>query len=196
MIDVITAVCKFVETFACHPPDIAPYSKEQIIKGWENNTRLPKNTTQFCTVTLQSSIQHGTNAYHYERSIEMPEKVDWTTAQNIEHIVQLDFCGVSPREPPHVTLERANQVRLIAWDFMGPAFFKAQDPRLSLLYTEDVMDMSGFDDTHLLTHRYQLKLHISEVIFRTIPTPSFGGIKLAIREVGEGHVITNINGAY
>ena len=178
MTDVVTVACRFIQRYACSPPDIAPYSCEQIIKGWENFSVLPRDTAQFCTVTLTTSTRHGTNAYRCVNAVEVPDAVEWTTAETVEHVIQADFCGASPKSPPHITLARANQARLIAGDFEGVEFFARSDPRLSLLYCDDVMNFTGLDDTHLFSHRYQIKLHVSEVISRTLIQPGFDALVL------------------
>ena len=180
MIDVLAITYDFVQQFA-KGFDMPGYESEQIVQGFQNMASLPEGTHEFCTITLLSSIKHGSD-WHYWTNVRKtdPEPFEQHLKAVIEDIVQIDMCSAEPFTQPQVTQERAQALQLAANSNIATEFYEHESGGdLTCLYAEDVQNLSGFDETKTYSARYMLRLHLGMKAHAVYKSDYF--IKIAVR---------------
>lgn len=176
-IDILGAVYDFVQTYAWQPSDerSKQYTDEQIVRGIQNAAVLPHDTVEFCVLTLTQTIRHGTNVERYAVQVGEGEEPTYKDQyrEKLEHIIQIDFCSAEPYQDQEVTAERASIIEMLSRSHIATSFFKTKYNTLNCLYSEDVQNMTRWDDTKNYTSRFSVRLHLEEILLREITSEYF-----------------------
>lgn len=186
MSDPLGVVYQFVRDFAYQEGESSPLSEDQVIRGWQNSSFLPAGTTEFCVLTLRDGVRQGSNVYRFT---DDGDNMIMHVKKNIDLSVQIDFNSAEPYIDPIVTRNRAEIVEQLINSYIGPAYFKQKDEDLSVLYAEDVKNLSGFDETKTFTARYMVMLHLSQRIDKHLPIDYFTSVRIKTENVDVHHPI-------
>lgn len=180
LIDVLTVVhafvCKFAQIDAAGVPKLEP---EQVLRGWQALGLLP-SADEVCIITLinstRTSLDSPTHCLVSDNEATEPSQLQ--IEQRLEHVVQIDFAGVSQRIDSSVTKRRADQIYMIAHSPYAPNFFHSISPDFSCLYCDPPISFGELDGSHALRHRHTLSLHVSENQYMRLPVSTFGKVAL------------------
>lgn len=186
MSDPLGVVYQFIRDFAYQEGESSPLSENQVIRGWQNLAYLPKDTTEFCVLTLRDGARQGSNVYQFT---DDGEDMNMHVMKNLDLIVQVDFNSAEPYVDPIVTRNRAEIVEQLINSYVGPKYFKDKDENLSVLYAEDVKNLSGLDETKTMTARYMVMLHLSQRIDKHLPIDYFTSVHIKTENVDVHHPI-------
>ncbi len=184
MPDILGAVYDFVLQHG-RTGEIASLAPEHIIRGWQNYGGLPKGKQEFCVLTLQTVVRHGTNVWRREDDPESATGLVETISRLGEALVQADFCASAPNAPEHAPFARAQAIETLARDPFGVEFFRAWG--LSSCYADDVRAIPYPNDQGQWSARYSTTLHLTYWFSLTVPQPGFTRVKPRIENVDVHH---------
>lgn len=176
MIDILGAVYDFVLAYAWRDDDCPQLKPDQIVRGWQNSGTLPRQTSEFCVLTLRQSVTHGKPI---ARRKVTDDDYHRAITKLVDHTVQVDFCSAEPFVLPQVTKLRADLLDAVAYSPEAVEFFQGISPNLNCNYGDGVTDLSYFDGDKLYTARYMVTLHLSEIQNSQLYLkPSFNRLKI------------------
>lgn len=128
---------------------------EHIYQGWQNRNALPRGSNEYAVVSILFSMQHGTSI---QRTItgegDQPDRQ--RVFGLVEHQVQIDICSNTD-----IAQQRANSLYVFCRSDIAVQHFN--DAGLSLLYADQVRDLSFVGDSNQFVRRYTMTLRITSV---------------------------------
>lgn len=184
MLDILSAVYDFVLKYACDAGAGVPaYDETQIVRGWQNSATLPPTVNEFCIITELNTIAHGTTSELCKTDVECQYK------RTVEHVIQIDFISSEGITAPHATLLRANVINMLCNTSVATSFFKSFSENLTCLYCDGVTNLSSLDETKTYATRYQVVIHLAEILSTSLTVDTFSNVKLNIENVDAHHHI-------
>lgn len=167
--DVLSCVRRFVidhcyDKFTDKLPQLRP---EQVIRGRQAlANRLREN--EYCVITVITQERKGTAIHDYE-----PNKNDndgkLTLIQTVLSSVQIDFYNHSAKAGYDPANERANIAASYANSTECAKIFHGYNPLISCMYSDEPITFPEVDDSHQITQRTSITLHLCESKGHSLP---------------------------
>lgn len=143
------AVFDFIKTYAA---PVVP--EEYVIWGNQNDITLPV-TDDFILFSPLNAIRHGTGEENYD-----PDAGTITLAETIEVPVQIDCYANSESGSDGMdAFNRAQALETVSRSILGTRHFKKYG--MSILYAENVRNMTYTDEDLRLHSRWSVTIHLS-----------------------------------
>lgn len=184
--DIFGVMFRLIKTYAHNGSDIPPLQDEQIIRARQSLV-LSSKFSEYCVLTLLSSIRHGTNAYQNNAPGSGSDLGNVTMSKCIEHMMQVDFLGIDPLIKQYIPMQRASIFESIVNSDIGVTFVKSINPLLSILYTDDIQSSAELNESHLFRDRYSVVVHLNEHHDLSVPLAYIDNIDLRTENIDVHH---------
>jgi hypothetical protein len=146
-----------------------------VYQGWQNRSALPAGTNVYAVVSLLLSIPLNTPI---ERMTDDDDIYEVSRLNELQ--VQVDICGEDDS-----ARQQAQMLHLAASSSIGIQFFNEHE--MSVLYADDVRDISFVGDAQQFVRRYMLTLHLSAWNGFTVNYDGFNKARAHLEDVDMHH---------
>ena len=164
--DVYAACAAFIEEYA---------GIERVYQGWQNRSALPAGTNVYAVVSLLLSKPTMTPV---ERMHEVEDFYEVSRCNELQ--IQIDVCGEND-----AARQKAQMLHLAVSSSIGIQFFEKKG--LSVLYADDVKDLSFVGDAQQFVRRNMVLLHCSTWSRFTVNYDAFDKARARIEDVDAHH---------
>jgi hypothetical protein len=148
--DIYAACREFVLSYAL--PALDP---DKVIQGWQNRAVLPPESNDYAVISIVWDSQRGTALETFRADDPDPTQSGLITLKALFEVqAQVDICAEND-----TARQRARHLALAARSGLGVQFFNERG--LSILYADDVRDLSFVGEARQFVRRYMTTLHLS-----------------------------------